>query len=101
MIGEKQPIVYSGVVLGTLPGKRQQRRLDRDELDNSPDVRDERPAARRYIGILFECCGVYQRVYPRADQAVYHGRCPRCLQPVRIRVGPQGTGDRLFRARSG
>lgn len=57
----------------------------------------DRPS-RRYIGILFECCGVYQRVYRREGQRVYEGRCPRCLRSVRVRVGPDGTEQRLFRA---
>ena len=54
--------------------------------------------ARPYIGILFECCGVYQRVYRRPGQAFYAGHCPKCLRPVRLRVAADGTTARLFRA---
>ncbi|MCH8805539.1 MAG: hypothetical protein IH986_05575 [Planctomycetes bacterium] len=54
---------------------------------------------RRYIGIHFECCGVYTRIYRRPDQTAYLGRCPRCLRTVRVRVGRGGTKARVFRAR--
>ena len=66
-----------------------------DIYDNPAD----RPADQRpYIGILFECCGVYARVYRQPDQRVYAGRCPRCLCPVRVRVGKDGVATRIFRA---
>ena len=56
-------------------------------------------AARPYIGILFDCCGVYVRVYRRPEQDEYTGRCPNCLRPVKVRVAPDGTNSRIFRAR--
>jgi len=66
-----------------------------DGLDDSSNT----PGSRRYIGVLFECCGVYQRIYRRPEQAEYAGRCPRCLRSVCVRVGPDGTSARIFRAR--
>jgi hypothetical protein len=56
------------------------------------------PANRPYIGILFECCGVYARVYRRREENRYHGRCPKCLATVEVHVGPDGVTTRLFRA---
>lgn len=53
---------------------------------------------RPYVGILFECCGVYARVYRDPKAREYRGRCPRCLRTVRLRVGAEGTSQRLFRA---
>lgn len=53
---------------------------------------------RPYVGILFECCGVYVRVYRRPDQKFYRGRCPKCLRAVRLRIGREGTDARFFRA---
>ncbi len=55
-------------------------------------------AARPYVSILFECCNVYARVYRRPEDTVYHGRCPKCLKAVKLRVGPDGTAARFFRA---
>jgi hypothetical protein len=63
--------------------------------DTGGDGRTPRP----YIGIHFECCGTYARIYRQPDQTVYAGRCPRCLRAVRVRVGPDGTTARIFRAR--
>ncbi len=60
---------------------------------------DNANSPRPYIGVYFECCGVYARIYRQDDQMVYLGRCPRCLRQIRVRVGPGGTSERLFRAR--
>ena len=71
----------------------------------SLDIRDDsgehgQTSGRRrpYISILFDCCNVYARVYRRPDQPYYRGRCPKCLRPIQLRVGPDGTPARIFRA---
>lgn len=53
---------------------------------------------RPYIGITFECCRVYARVYRNPGEPFYHGRCPKCLRMIRLRVGPDGTPSRFFTA---
>ncbi len=68
-------------------------------LDIYDDSQSSTGFDRPFIGVLFDCCGVYERIYRAPTQRVYQGRCPRCLRPVRIRVGPEGTRARLFRAR--
>lgn len=61
----------------------------------------DRPTAhtgRAWLGLLFECCHAYGRIYRSADGTRYEGRCPRCGAPVSVRVGPGGTPARFFRA---
>jgi len=66
--------------------------------NGTPAPANERRTPRPFIGVHFECCGVYARIYRRPDQKEYVGRCPRCFRTVRVRVGPDGTDARLFRA---
>lgn len=72
-----------------------------DSFDSSAERHDSNApgTARPFIGVYFECCGVYARIYRRPDQKEYVGRCPRCLRQVQARVGPDGVNARIFRAR--
>ncbi|RME38073.1 MAG: hypothetical protein D6788_08140 [Planctomycetota bacterium] len=80
---------------------------DRPYYVDIPGVESEPPPAqsggglrnRPWVGILFECCGVYARVYRNAEGTAYRGRCPRCGAQVHLRVGPDGTNARFFTAR--
>ena len=53
---------------------------------------------RKYLGIKFECCGVYARIYQNKEGTAYVGRCPKCLRPIKIKIGEGGTNNRFFRA---
>lgn len=53
---------------------------------------------RKYLGIYFECCNVYGRVYQNKDKTAYSGFCPRCMRRVNIKVGEDGTNQRFFKA---
>lgn len=57
------------------------------------------PTERPWIGIHFQCCGVYTRVYREPRAASYEGRCPKCAARVSLRVGPDGVASRVFTAR--
>ena len=51
---------------------------------------------RPFLRIMFECCGVYQRIYRHASGSYYQGNCPRCLRPVVFKVSPEGSRTRDF-----
>ena len=52
---------------------------------------------RAFIGVWFECCNTYGRLYKNANGTMYVGRCPKCLRPVTARIGAEGTNRRFFR----
>ncbi|MBR2525622.1 hypothetical protein IKE67_04075 [bacterium] len=54
---------------------------------------------KKFLGILFDCCGVYGRIYQNKDGTAYTGRCPKCMRPVSVKIGEGGTGQRFFRGR--
>ncbi|MBN2563781.1 MAG: hypothetical protein JXQ75_22920 [Phycisphaerae bacterium] len=63
-------------------------------------VTEPRQAARQrpWVGIHFECCDTYARIYRDTDAAKYEGHCPRCGRGITLRVGPDGVDSRIFRA---
>ncbi len=54
---------------------------------------------KTFIGILFECCNVYRRIYVNKESNAYEGRCPLCYGKIKVAIGPHGTDQRIFKAR--
>ncbi|TWT83396.1 hypothetical protein CA13_48610 [Planctomycetes bacterium CA13] len=60
---------------------------------------DSKVSQRRpFLGIQFECCGIYGRIYRNAAQTAYVGNCPKCAKRIKILIGPGGNSTRFFRA---
>lgn len=53
---------------------------------------------KKFIGIQFECCNVYRRIYVNKDNTAYTGNCPKCFRKVSVRIGEGGTSNRFFKA---
>ncbi|MCH8052490.1 MAG: hypothetical protein IH895_00370 [Planctomycetes bacterium] len=73
--------------------------VDIDELEQ--DGRREsrgRAVGRRWLGIRFDCCNTYSRMYRNTAGTAYVGRCPRCTRHLSVPIGPGGTPQRFFRA---
>lgn len=51
-----------------------------------------------FLGVQFECCSIYSRIYKNRDATAYEGRCPRCMKRVTVSIGPGGGSARFFTA---
>lgn len=51
-----------------------------------------------WLGIMFECCSVYRRIYINKDQNAYEGQCPKCCGKIKVIISPDGTTRRIFSA---
>ena len=73
-------------------------RLDGVRLCDQGEEDGSTPSSpkRRWIGVHFDCCGIYTRVYRNREGTAYEGRCPKCLRTMRVRIGPGGTDCRFF-----
>jgi len=57
----------------------------------------EQGSARRpYLGVRFDCCGVYTRLYRPVERPYYYGNCPKCGKAVHIPVAKGGSSSRFF-----
>ena len=60
----------------------------------------EKSPKRKFIGVWFECCRVYGRLYKNKQGTQYYGRCPKCLRAIRVRIdgnSENATNRRFFR----
>jgi len=56
---------------------------------------------KSFLGVRFDTCSCYGRLYINDEGTAYVGRCPRCYAPFAVRIGSHGTSKRLFVAHCG
>lgn len=59
----------------------------------------ESSGARPFLGIRFECCKTYGRIYRNDQRTAYVGKCPQCFAKLTVPIGDGGTSSRFFTAR--
>jgi len=64
-----------------------------------PEEKDEKQIKKsNFLGIMFNCCNIYGRIYKNKEGTAYVGHCPKCMRSIRIKVGEGGTNTRFFNA---
>ncbi|MCP4640417.1 MAG: hypothetical protein GY851_08295 [bacterium] len=53
---------------------------------------------RPYIGMLFQCCHVYTRIYLSRDGTQFAGNCPKCGTRAVVKAGTGGSKSRFWSA---
>jgi PHP family Zn ribbon phosphoesterase len=49
------------------------------------------------LGIKFNCCSVYNRIYINRAGTHYEGACPKCGRKIKIGIDPgRGVSSRFF-----
>lgn len=51
---------------------------------------------RPFLGVMFQCCGTYGRIYRNKEKTAYAGFCPRCGKRVVVAIGKEGSDSRFF-----
>ncbi|MBN2801902.1 MAG: hypothetical protein JXR91_02290 [Deltaproteobacteria bacterium] len=64
-------------------------------MENSSDNKNQK---KEFLGIMFECCHVYGRIYKNKIGNAYNGYCPKCMRPIKIKIENGGTSNRFFNA---
>ena len=49
-----------------------------------------------FIGVSWECCKAYSRVYLNKKRTAYVGWCPKCGKRVQLDLSPTGSKSRFF-----
>lgn len=61
-----------------------------------PEEKNEKKS--NFLGIMFNCCNAYGRIYKNKEGTAYVGRCPRCMRNLKVPIGEGGTNQRFFNA---
>ena len=56
----------------------------------------EKNGERPFVGITFNCCNVYTRIYINKKRDAFVGWCPKCVQNVTLKISPDGDKSQFF-----
>jgi hypothetical protein len=97
-LGSPQPVAHSKLDLVSDPGALTPGlpTNERRSRDSRRDYGQSDKSARPFVGVQFECCSIYARIYRNAAATAYVGNCPRCAKKIELKIGPGGSDSRFF-----
>jgi len=69
-----------------------------DKVSSSSPQVERHGVGRPFLGVHFECCNTYARIYKTREGTAYEGQCPHCFARISVGIGKGGTSKRFFRA---
>ena len=62
------------------------------------EIKKDSSDKRKFLGVLFEECNTYSRIYLNKEGTAYVGFCPKCARKIVIKVGEGGSDSRFFKS---
>ena len=56
------------------------------------------PDRRQFLGVQFDCCRTYSRIYINRDRTAFVGHCPKCGKQIHVKISPDGMDAKFFSA---
>jgi len=56
----------------------------------------EEKKPKPFLGIMFKCCNVYNRIYLNKNKDAFVGWCPKCAKKVTVKISPDGDDTMFF-----
>jgi hypothetical protein len=62
--------------------------------DPGPPAAEKR--LRPFVGVYFQCCGVYSRIHLNTAETAFSGHCPRCCRRIEFPISETGSHEQFF-----
>jgi len=58
--------------------------------------KDNKRKKQEFIGVIYKCCNIYNRIYLNKKKTAFVGWCPRCGTKMEVFLSPTGSNSHFF-----